>query len=193
MRCVVFCAPAQRSRGTRDALVPLAKSNIARTETACALFRKQENNVQFTCVPIGSAVAATVALCFGGFLACTSDSTSTSGGPDASSEAGTEASVTPTDAGNDHVESTPDGGVDSGPELKTCTDAELAAATLATSCSDDPAMKDKDVFTVDVSAHFSDGPSFDRAVADVDADGEAGDGAMEDAADAADASDGDGD
>ncbi len=73
-----------------------------------------------------------VVLCLGGFLACSSDSTSTTGGPDAS----TDTSVTPTDAGGDHVESTPDTGVDSGPQRKTCTDAELAAATLATNGSD---------------------------------------------------------
>jgi len=82
---------------------------------------------------LGSASAA-LTLC--GFLACSSDSTSTTGGPDASTEASSEASVTPTDAGSDHVESTPDAGIDSGPQFKTCTDAELAAATLATNGSD---------------------------------------------------------
>ncbi len=73
-----------------------------------------------------------VALGLSGFVACSSDSTSTSSGTDA----GTDASVTPADAGTDHVESTPDAGVDSSVQFKTCTDAELAAATLATNGSD---------------------------------------------------------
>lgn len=80
--------------------------------------------------------SVSVALCLSGVLACSSDSTSTTDGPDASSDASSDTSVTPTDAGSDHVESTPDAGVDSGPQFKTCTDAELAAATLATNGSD---------------------------------------------------------
>jgi plastocyanin len=81
------------------------------------------------CFLLGSAGAA---LCISGFLACSSDSTGTTGGADASSEA----SVTPTDAGGDRVEPTPEAGVDSGPQFKACTDAALAAATLATNGSD---------------------------------------------------------
>jgi plastocyanin len=81
--------------------------------------------------------SAGVALCVGSFLGCSSDSTGAGSGPDASTEASTDAPVSPTDAGNDRVEPTPDAGVDSGPpQFKACTDAELAAATLATNGSD---------------------------------------------------------
>ena len=76
--------------------------------------------------------SAGVALCLGGFVACSSDTAGASSSPDA----GAETSVTPADAGTDHVESTPEAGVDSSVQFKTCTDAELAAATLATNGSD---------------------------------------------------------
>lgn len=80
-------------------------------------------------------VSAGVLLCLGGFVACTSDSTGgPSGGPDASSDATSDAS-TATDASAD-VQATADAGGDSGPQFNTCTDDDLAAATLATNGSD---------------------------------------------------------
>ena len=70
-------------------------------------------------------------------------------------------------------------------------------AVAMSACSDDDeAMKGKDVFTVDVSAHFADQFGFDTkpldAGAEADADADAGEAAPdEDAGDAGDASDGD--
>ena len=78
--------------------------------------------------------SVSVALCLSAFLACSSTSPSTSGGSDAGADVTTDASNTPADAGRDPVES--DTGVDSSTQFMTCTDAELAAATLATNGSD---------------------------------------------------------